>query len=178
MDMIRKAVFIAPLIAILVLASGLDAIGKEYSLGSENDDWWTTYPDQSTASGGQVAHPGWVLNALKSKPVLIYVHRNCGYCAPQTEAVGNITDEFGGRIEFYEISAESGDTMSNEALKAYDPNGGAISYVPLTVVVTLALDSEGRVVPVWHSSDDVTGEDWIRSYIENALILHGESSAG
>jgi len=32
-------------------------------------------------------------------------------------------------------------------------------------------------VPVWHSTDEVTGEDWIRNYVEDAIIQHDENSA-
>ena len=50
-------------------------------------------------------------------------------------------------------------------------------YVPLTVVVTLAPNSEGSVEPVWHSTEDVTGEDWIKNYVEDALGQYSENSA-
>ena len=103
MSMIKKTVGIASLITIVLLASGFCAIGAEYSVGSGNDEWWTTYPDQSTGAGGEVSHPSWVLDALKSKPVLIYVHKSCDYCVPQTEAVQNITEEFDGKITIFEI---------------------------------------------------------------------------
>jgi hypothetical protein len=47
----------------------------------------------------------------------------CDYCMPQTESIKNITDEFDGKITFYEINADGGDIRSEEALQAYDPNG-------------------------------------------------------
>ena len=34
-----------------------------------------------------------------------------------------------------------------------------------------------KVVPVWHSTDEVTGEDWIRNYVEDAISQHDENSA-
>ena len=176
MSMIKKTVGIASLITIVLLASGFCAIGAEYSVGSGNDDWWTTYPEQSTGAGGEVSHPSWVLDALKSNPVLIYVHKSCDYCVPQTEAIQNITEEFDGKITIFEIGAEGDDSRSEEALQAYDPNGGK-TYVPLTVVLTLALDSENEVLPVWHSTDEVTGDDWIRNYVEDAISQHDENSA-
>ena len=92
MSMIKKTVGITSLITIVLLASGFCAAGAEYSVGSGDDEWWTTYPDQSTGAANDVNHPSWVLDALKSKPVLIYVHKSCSYCVPQTEAVQNITD--------------------------------------------------------------------------------------
>ncbi|OPY52504.1 MAG: hypothetical protein A4E49_01858 [Methanosaeta sp. PtaU1.Bin112] len=167
---------ISYLIAITILASAISATGAEYPVGSGNEDWWTAYPDQSPGAGGDVNHPNWVLDALESKPVIIYVHKSCDYCVPQTLAVKNITDEFSSWITFFEIGAEGTDSRSEEALEAYDPNGGK-SYVPLTVVVTLAMNSEGEVVPVWHSTDEVTGDGWVKKYVEDAIAEYDENSA-
>jgi thiol-disulfide isomerase/thioredoxin len=176
MEIIKKTFCIASLIVVVLLASSFLAMGAEYSVGSGNDDWWTAYPDQSSGAGGEVNHPSWVLDALKSKPVLIYVHKQCDYCVPQTEAVQKIADEFDGKITFYEIAPDSGDVRGEEGLQAYDPNGGTM-YVPLTVVLTLAPNSEGEVVPVWHGTDEVTGESWIKNYVEDAVSQYDEFSA-
>jgi len=173
MDKIKK---ISSLIAIILLASGINAMGAESSVGSGNNDWWTAYPDQSSGAGGDVNHPSWVLDALKSKPVLIYVHKSCSYCTPQTEAVQNITGEFNGQITYFEIGADGSDARSEEALQIYDPDGGTM-YVPLTVLLTLAPNSEGKVVPVWHSTDKVTGDAWVKNYVEDALSHYDENSA-
>ncbi|RQW77588.1 MAG: thioredoxin family protein [Methanothrix sp.] len=177
MGISKKTVYISSLIGFIILATGFNALGAQYSVGSGNDDWWTKYPDQSAGKGGDVNHPPWVLDALKSKPVLIYVHKSCDYCKPQTEAIENITKEFDGKITLIEISAESNDARSEEALQAYDPNGG-VMYVPMTAIVTLAPNSEGKVEPVWHSTEDVTGDDWIKNYVEDALSQYSENSAG
>lgn len=176
MNMIKRTVCIASLITTIFLASGFSAVGAGYSVGSGNDDWWTAYPDQSSGSGGEVNHPSWVLDALESKPVLVYVHKSCDYCVPQTEAVQKITDEFGGKITVFEIGADGSDSRAEGGLQAYDPNGG-VMYVPLTAIVTLAPNSEGKVVPVWHSTEEVTGEDWIRNYVEDAISQYDENSA-
>jgi hypothetical protein len=117
-----------------------------------------------------------VLDALKSKPVLIYVHKSCDYCVPQTKAIEKITNEFDGKITIYEINADGSDARSEEALQAYDPNGG-VMYVPLTAIITLAQNSEGKVEPVWHSTEEVTGEGWIKNYVEDALGHYGVNSA-
>ena len=82
MEIIKKTFCIASLIVIVLLASSFLAMGAEYSVGSGNDDWWRAYPDQSSGACGEVNHPSWVLDALKSKPVLIYVHKQCDYCVP------------------------------------------------------------------------------------------------
>ena len=176
MDIIKKTVCVASLIAVFILVSSASVMGAEYSLGSGNDSWWTKYPDQSSGKGGEVNHPAWVLDALRSKPVVIYAHKGCSYCKPQTEALAKIVDEMGNKFIYFNISADGSDARSEEALQAYDPNGGG-EYVPLTVIVTLAPNSEGKVEPVWHSSDEVTGEGWIKNYIEDALGYYSENSA-
>jgi hypothetical protein len=173
----KEAIIMASLVALLVLAAGFSAWGMEYSVGSGKDDWWTIYPDQSTGAGGQVNHPSWALDALRSKPVLIYVHKECDYCAPQTEAANKVAEEFKGKITYYELLGGGSDTRAEEALRSYDPDGGK-TYVPMTIIVTLASGSAGEVGPVWHSSENITGEDWIRTHIEDAISYYDESSSG
>jgi thiol-disulfide isomerase/thioredoxin len=175
MYIFKKTVGIISLIALFILATGFDALGAQYSVGSGNDDWWTTYPDQSPANGSEVNHPAWVLDALGSKPVVIYVHGGCGYCQPQTDALAKIVDEMGNNFTYYDIPSGT-DDRSGEALKAYDPNGGEM-YLPLTVIVTRASNSEGKVGPIWHSTDQVTGEGWIKNYLEDAISYYSENSA-
>lgn len=167
----------ASLIVAFILAAGFNASGAAYSIGSGNDSWWTKYPDQSKGSAGMdVNHPSWVLDALEKKPVLIYVHKDCSYCAPQTAAVTNVSNEFKGDITYYEIKADGSDSRAEEALQAYDPNGG-VSYVPMTIIVTLAPNSEGKVGPVWHSYEDLTGDEWIKNYVEDAISYYDENSS-
>jgi len=173
---IKKIKFASSLITLILLASGICALGSEYPIGSGNDDWWTTYPDQSSGAGEEVNHPSWVMDALQEKPVLIYVHKSCDYCQPQTNAIQNVSGELGGEIAFFEINAEGSDSRAEEALQAYDPNGGTM-YVPLTVIVSLASNSEGEVVPVWHSTDEITGDAWIKSYAADALAQYDEFSS-
>jgi hypothetical protein len=176
MSISMRAVCITSLIAFFILATGFNAMGAEFSVGSGSDDWWTKYPDQSSDKGGEVNHPAWVLNALGSKPVVIYVHKGCSYCAPQTAALTQIEDEMGDKFTYFNISADGTDERMEEALRTYDPNGG-VNYVPLTVIVTLAPNSEGKVEPVWHSTDQVTGEGWIKNYVGDALSYYSENSA-
>ena len=176
MNPFKETAYTISLIAVMFLAFGQSATGDEYNVGYGDEDWWTAYPDQSSAAGGDVNHPSWALDALKSMPVLIYVHKSCDYCKPQTDAILNITEEFKGEIKFYEIGAEGNDARSEEALGAYDPNGGTM-YVPLTVLLTLAPNSDGEVTVVWHSTDLVTGDAWIKNYVEDAISKYDENSA-
>ncbi len=161
-------------LAICMAVSG--SPGSEHSVGSGNNDWWTTYPSQSPGSGSEVNHPSWVLEALKSKPVVVYVHKGCDYCKPQTDAMGEVVKEYGNKFTYYDIPADGSDARAEPALQAYAPTGGTI-YVPMTIIVTLALDSNGKVQPVWHSTEDVTGKPWIEDYVTDAISYYGSNSA-
>ncbi|MBP8624515.1 MAG: hypothetical protein KBI12_06725 [Methanothrix sp.] len=100
MEIIKKTACIASLIAVVLLALSFNALGVEYPVGSGNDDWWTTYPDQSSAAGEDIGHPSWVIDALKSKPVLIYVHKSCDWSEPLR--VDNELSNFNSWREIYE----------------------------------------------------------------------------
>jgi glutaredoxin len=160
----------------LVQGSLSESLETKYQIGSGPNDWWLAYPDGSSTASTTMEHPSWVLDALEFNPVVIYVHKGCSYCAPQTEALTKIESEMGDKFAYFNISADGTDARSEEALQAYDPNGG-VMYVPLTVIVTLAPNSEGKVEPVWHSTEVVTGEDWIKNYIEDAVSQYDENSA-
>lgn len=180
MGLINKIRFAALLFTIAVLAISAIVSGSsspKHSVGSGDDDWWTTYPSQSPISGSEVSHPPWILEALKSKLVVIYVHKGCSYCKPQTDAMAEIVKEYGTKFTYYDISAEGNDKRAEQALQAYDPNG-EVSYVPMTIIVTLAPDSKGKVVTVWHSTEDVTGKAWIEDYVKDATSYYDSNSAG
>lgn len=166
---------VAALAAWVVLAAGLVAVvsAAEFPVGSGPDNWWITYPDQSPASGSDVNHPDWVLEALQDKPVLIYAHLECDYCVPQTEAINEILDEYGEEIEFYEIPGGS-DGRIAEAFEAYDHDGGT-SSVPLTVIITLVTGEDGKAEVAWQSTEKVTGKKWIEERVEDAINLHQEN---
>ncbi len=180
MGLLGKNSFVFLLIIIGFLSTGIvgfsSAAEGKYSIGSGNDDWWVTYPPQSPSSGNEVSHPQWVLDALASKPVVVYVHKGCGYCKPQTEALTEIVKEEGSKFTYFDLAADGSDSRSEDAGRVYDPNGG-VTYVPMTVIITLAPNSEGKVEPVWHSSEDVTGKEWIKNYIDDAVSYHNQNRA-
>jgi len=173
---IKKIVYIASLITVLILVTGFNAVGAQYSVGSGNDDWWTTYSSQSPGSGSEVNHPSWVLDALGSKPVVIYIHKGCDYCKPQTDAMAEVVKEYGDKFTYYDIPGDGSDTRAGPALQEYDPTGG-VTYVPMTIIVTLAPDSNGKVQPIWHSTEEVTGKAWIEDYVNDAISYYGSNYA-
>jgi thiol-disulfide isomerase/thioredoxin len=160
----------------LVTAASTVCLASEcgISVGSSENDWWIAYPDNNTDSGAEVQHPNWVLDALESKPVLIYGHKECSYCAPQEEAIEKLLKEYGEKIQYFDVWAEGNDPKVAD-MASYDPNGDP-HYVPLTVILTLVTDGNGQVQVGWHSSEDITGEDWLRKYLSNALCQYQENS--
>jgi len=161
-----------------VLIFGSLSQGQEAKnqVGAGSDDWWITYPAQSSAAGSKVAHPQWVLDALESRPVLIYVHKGCSYCRPQTEAIGQVVADCGDKIFYSDMPADGSDSRAEEAVSTYDPNGG-VSYVPMTAILTLAAGPDGKVQVVWHSAEDVTGKAWIENYVQDAMAYYIDNSA-
>lgn len=153
---------------------GLCASEDHRSIGSGSDDWWISYPAKSSVSGEDVNHPSWVLDALKEKPVVIYVHMDCTTCKPQSDALDEIVDELGENFTYFDFAGDGSEAMANEAV-VYDPDGG-VAYVPLTVILTLAPDSEGKVQVVWHSTEEATGKEWIKNYVEDAIYYYEENS--
>jgi thiol-disulfide isomerase/thioredoxin len=160
---------------VLVLESLSQGVEMKYKIGPGPDDWWVAYPDESSNAGTTVEHPSWVLDALRSKPVVIYVHKGCDYCRPQTEAMGEIVAKYGDSFDYIDIPATGSDARIEEAAGTYDPNGG-VQYVPVTAIVTLALGTDGRIQPIWHSTDKVTGKKWIDNYVQDAINYYNEYS--
>lgn len=172
---VKLILVIAVAFSILALISLCASASEDHKqVGSGDDDWWVAHPAKSAASGSAINHPTWVLDALKEKPVVIYVHMNCATCKPQTEALNEIVQEFKDKFTFYDFDGSSGEAMANDAV-VYDPDG-AVAYVPLTVILTLAPDSEGNVDVVWHSTENATGKDWIKAYVEDAIYYYEQNS--
>ena len=179
MELSNKLFYEASLFAIAILAICMAASGSsssEHSIGSGNEDWWITYPSQSPESGSEVNHPLWVLDALKTNPVVVYVHKGCDYCRPQTEAMAEVVKEFGNKFTYYDIPADGSDARAEPALRVYDPNKDP-NYVPMTIIVTLSPGPKGKVQPVWHSTEDVTGKAWIDDYVTDAIAKYNSNSA-
>jgi hypothetical protein len=171
MDANKNVIFATAFIVLCLIAS-LDALGAEHSVGSGIDDWWVTYPDGSSESGKEVNHPQWALAALEDKPVLIYIHKTCEGCGPQTEAIAEIVNEHENELVYFNLSGEGDDVRANEVGIIYDPNESLKHYVPMTIILSLMRSPDGKDQVIWHSADQPTGKDWIKSYIMDAISSH------
>lgn len=115
-----------------------------------------------------------MLDALKEKPIVIFVHMDCTTCKPQSEALAEVVEELGKNFTYYDFAGDGSEAMANDAV-VYDPNGG-VAYVPLTVMLTLVPDSDGKVQVAWHSTENATGKDWIKGYVEDAIYYYNQNS--
>lgn len=115
-----------------------------------------------------------MLDALREKPVVIYVHMDCTTCKPQSDALAEVVEELGKNFTYFDFEGDGSEAMANDAV-VYDPNGG-VAYVPLTVILTLVPDSDGKVQVAWHSTENATGKDWIKAYVEDSIYYYGQNS--
>jgi thiol-disulfide isomerase/thioredoxin len=155
------------------LSLDLDGYTPAHAVGTADDEWWTAYPDQHENAGSSVEHLDWVIDDLKDKPVLIFVHSsNCKPCLAQMPRVQSAVDRFGDDIEYYDILAEdSGYEKALGILDVYDPDG-ATQYVPTTIFITLAKGPDGVVDVVWNSQIDAMSQDDIDSYVEDSIYYY------
>jgi len=148
-----------------------------HTLGLDEDDWWTVYPSQHAISGTSVDHPGWVMDALKKKPVLILVHSStCKPCAEQIENLKQPLATFGSDLDYYDILGEGSNLeKATDILSVYDPTGGML-YVPTTIFITLIKGPDGAVKVAWHSQIDAMSVDQINAYIKDSIYYHQQNA--
>jgi thiol-disulfide isomerase/thioredoxin len=180
-----SALFVLAAIAILgaantALCEDWDSYSPAQAAGSEDDDWWTAYPDQHENSGSQVEHPAWVLDALKEKPLLILVHSsNCVPCLTQTPRIKAAVASIGEDLAYYDVLAEgSSYEKAIDILEVYDPEGLEDKYfVPTTIFITLVQGTDGKVDVASHSEIDVMSEEKIDSYLKDSIYYHRQNVA-
>jgi hypothetical protein len=91
--------------------------------------------------------------------------------------LGEVASKYGDSFDYIDIPATGTDSRIEQAVVTYDPNGG-IQYVPVTAIITLAPGPDGKIQPIWHSSDKVTGKEWIENYVQDAMNYYNEYSDG
>jgi thiol-disulfide isomerase/thioredoxin len=150
-----------------------DSYSPAHAVGTADDEWWTAYPDQHENAGSSVEHLNWVIDDLKDRPVLIFVHSStCVPCLAQMPRVQSAVDRFSDDLHYYDILAEnSGYEKAINILDVYDPDGGG-QYVPTTIFFTLAKGPDGDVDVVWHSQIDAMSQNDIDSYVEDSIYYY------
>jgi hypothetical protein len=170
-----------PIVILISLTAGsqasgiLDGYKPDHSQGSGENDWWIGYPAESDKAGTYVAHPSWVLDALKEKPVLILDHSsNCNSCTVQKANIDNVLAIYGNNVTYYDIMADERDQRAFDILDVYGLTG---FYVPTTVFLTLQKGPDGKVTVAWHSAEDAMSENDIASYIKDAIYYYQQNAA-
>jgi thiol-disulfide isomerase/thioredoxin len=160
------------------LSENWNSYSPAHSVGSADDDWWTTYPDQHENSSSTLEHPDWVLKSLKEKPVLILIHSsNCVPCLTQTPRIKTTAESFSGDLEYYDMLAEGSNYQKAIAvLDVYNPAGGA-QYVPTTIFITLAKGPDGTVDVAWHSVIDAMSQEKIDDYVKDSIYYYKQNRA-
>ena len=178
-SMILLIAFFMAISALFAIALAEDDSGSpEHSIGSDDSDWWTTYPDRNVNSGSAVDHPDWVLEALEEKPLLILIHQNnCLPCKTHVPRINDAVQAFKDDILYYDILAEGdGFKKALEILDVYNPTGKK-QYVPTTIFLTLIENEDGEVEVGWHSEIDIMSTDKIEGYAEDSIYYHEQNAA-
>ena len=154
--------------------SWLDTYSPKKRVGSSDDDWWTSYPNQNPDRGEVVNHPSWIEEKLKEGPILVFAHSdNCMPCIEQQESVDEIMKNYGDEIHLFDYMSGV-DARASEVFNIYDPNGSP-NYIPLTLIITIVEDSSGNERIGWHATEGATGGEWLTNYVKDAIYYHHQN---
>jgi hypothetical protein len=155
------------------LFSTADLPVERREIGTGTNEFWTVYPESHPSAGESVTHPDWAITALGQGVTLIFGHsEGCYPCTQQNEICQSVRASYPS-LQFLDLLAGSDEPQASQAFAAYDPNGG-VNYVPLTVVITKALDGYGNEVIVWHSWEGVVDLVTLTSWIQDSLSFYDE----
>jgi len=155
------------------LAEDWQSYKPAHSLGSGSNDWRTAYPDQSEMHGSTVEHPQWILDSLKEKPVVIFLHQeDCNSCAAQLTNINAVMEMYPQSVVLIELMADWEDPRFMDFDNAYHPQ-----FVPTTVFLTRARGADGKTVTVWHSEEDAMSQDQILSFVKDAIYYYQENAS-
>jgi len=163
--------------------SWLDGYIPVHSIGAENDDFWINYPQMNPSNGQEVNHFDWMIDSLKSKPVLFVVHRTgCVGCADQAERVIEFGEEYNDYVKFYDLDAVEGASYdiqqkANEVYM-YDPNGSP-GYIALTGLFTYVKDNDELKIAwhTWEAPNDMTvSNSDLETWMKDAIYYYNINS--
>ena len=164
-------------IAGLALSEDWNSYKPVHALGSGENDWWTTFPDQHSNAGSFVKHPTLVLDTLQEKPVFMLVHTSyCKDCVAQIANINKVLDSYRNDLKYDDILGEgSGLKEATDLLTVYSPIG--IPHVPTTIFITLIKGSDGKVDVAWHSVEGLMSEDQIKAYVKDSIYYYQQNIA-
>ncbi len=150
-----------------------------HTVGTGSNDFWITYPTGNPSSGQDVDHLNWIVDSLKTKPVLFVVHRTgCIGCADQAERVIELGETYDEEVNFYDLDAvyEASSDLLQKANEVYmyDPNG-APGYIALTGIYT-SIKENGAVKIGWHTweapNDMTVSNSDLETWIKDAIYYY------
>ncbi len=150
----------------------LPTVRRDIGVGA--GDFWTVYPTTHPSSGQPVVHPDWVLTALEQGVVMILDHSEGCYPCVQQTAICESVYASNPELRYFDLSSGTDEPEASEAFASYDPND-EIHYVPLTIIVTKALDGLGNEVVAWHSWEGVVDEITLASWVNDAQSYFDDS---
>ena len=139
-------------------------------IGTGDNEFWATYPDQHILPGSLVVHPAWVSSDVQSNIVLILTHsEGCAPCVTQTAICESIYATYSPNIIFHDLLSGTDEPEASDTFAAYDPTGET-NYIPLTIL--LAQRPDGTII--WHSWEGVVEEPILSDWIDDALSYQND----
>jgi len=156
-----------------------------HSVGTGSNDFWITYPAGNPSSGQDVDHLSWIVDSLKTKPVLFVVHRTgCVGCAAQAKRVIDLGEKYNKEANFYDLDAFDG--ASNDILQKandvymYDPDGPP-GYIALTGIYTYVKEN-GAIKIGWHTweapNDMTISDSDLETWIKDCIYYYHMNGGG
>jgi len=163
--------------------SWLDGYIPAHSIGTGDDDFWIYYPQMNPSSGQEVDHFDWMIDSLKSRPVLFVVHRTgCVGCADQAERVIEFGEEYNDCVKLYDLDAVEGASYDIQQkanqVYMYDPNGSP-GYIALTGLFTYVKDNDEVKIAwhTWEAPNDMTVSNFdLDTWIKDAIYYYNINS--
>ncbi len=150
-----------------------------HAAGSGSNDFWITYPTGNPLHGQDVNHLRWIVDSLKTKPVLFVVHRTgCIGCADQAERVIKFGETYDEYVLLYDLDAvyEAPSDILQKANEVYmyDPNGPP-GYIALTGIFTYIKENDETKIGwhTWEAPNDMTVSDSdLETWIKDAIYYY------
>ena len=135
--------------------------------------WLVDYPN-----GTPVHHPKWILEMLKSKPILIYIHQvPCTGCEIQWKDMissgiitpeGKLTSKYAGKIDFVVLDITYNSPTREKGMEAMHIYSLGQIGTPTTILLT----KKGNTV-YWYSKTGIVHHQELEKLINEAISMYG-----
>jgi len=135
--------------------------------------WLVNYPN-----GTPVHHPKWILDMLKSHPVLIYIHQvPCTGCEIQWKDMissgiitpdGKLTQKYRGKIDFIVLDITYNSPTRDKGMEAMHIYSLGSMGTPTTILLT----KKGHTI-YWYSKTGVVYHQELEKLMKEAIDMYG-----